>query len=77
MDYEGSLTCLYYQHNCDVDDNPDVTDTLVNSEPSDDSEIQDGNDKEPVTDENVPTIVAAKNPGWFGKGYRKGIKRKR
>ncbi|XP_058803907.1 NAD-dependent protein deacetylase sirtuin-7 isoform X2 [Phymastichus coffea] len=85
MEYEGSLTCLYYQHNCDVDDNTDMTDSFPNSEPSDDnelqngndSEIQDGNDKEMVTDENVPTIVAAKNPGWFGKGYRKGIKRKR
>ncbi|KAJ8683269.1 hypothetical protein QAD02_019061 [Eretmocerus hayati] len=61
MDHEGSLTCLYYQR-C----------TESTSDSTAVSEVQDK-----VTDENLPGLVTAKNPGWFGKGYRKGMKRKR
>lgn len=61
MENEGSLVCLYYQRNADTDI---ISESFVEAEPLNDTE--DSENK-----------VTAKNPGWFGKGYRKGMKRKR
>ena len=74
MENEGSLTCLYYQR--DVDGDPVTADPLSTLETLD-TETQNDSDKIMITDENAPTVATAKNPGWFGKGYRKGMRRKR
>ncbi|XP_017887506.1 NAD-dependent protein deacetylase sirtuin-7 [Ceratina calcarata] len=63
MENEGSLTCLYYEQ--DIDNS-----TLLGSE------------TEQIKDTNALVIhtdppLTRKNPGWFGKGYRKGMKKRR
>ncbi|KOX67547.1 NAD-dependent protein deacetylase Sirt7 [Melipona quadrifasciata] len=63
MENEGSLTCLYYQRDTD-------NSNLIATESKQIKET-----KTLVIHEDPP--VAAKNPGWFGKGYRKGMKKKR
>lgn len=63
MENEGSLTCLYYQREAD-------NSSLIGTESK---QIKDT--KTLVIHADPP--IAAKNPGWFGKGYRKGMKKKR
>lgn len=70
MEIEGSLTCLYYQRDIDIDD------SLGAEVESTETDIQDDAEKIALIDENAGTATA-KNPGWFGKGYRKGMKKKR
>lgn len=69
MENEGSLACLYYQRN---GDDPVSTEALGTDHESDTSleNIQE------TLDSSTP-IPTAKNPGWFGKGYRKGLRKKR
>ncbi|XP_014222872.1 NAD-dependent protein deacetylase sirtuin-7 [Trichogramma pretiosum] len=67
MEHEGSLTCLYYQQ---YDDDSPI------NQPSQLDDL-DKSEKMINEDENTPSPAAVKNPGWFGKGYRKGMKRKR
>ncbi|CAK9803445.1 NAD-dependent protein deacetylase sirtuin-7 [Anthophora quadrimaculata] len=62
MENEGSLTCLYYQR-----------DTENSSLGTESKQIKDT--KALVIHADPP--LAPKNPGWFGKGYRKGMKKKR
>ena len=63
MENEGSLTCLYYQREID-------NSSLIGTESK---QIKDT--KTLVIHADPP--IVAKNPGWFGKGYRKGMKKKR
>ncbi|XP_076221002.1 sirtuin 7 isoform X2 [Nomia melanderi] len=63
MENEGSLTCLYYQR--------DTDNILIESESK---QIK---DTETLVIEADSPIAPPKNPGWFGKGYRKGMKKKR
>lgn len=79
MENEGSLTCLFYQRD---GDDPVTTETSVtdNTEPEIDSNmepIQEGEGESLVLDPTTPIIPSVKNPGWFGKGYRKGMRKKR
>lgn len=64
MENEGSLTCLYYQRDAD-------SPTLI------ESESEPAKDTETLEIHADPPIASPKNPGWFGKGYRKGMKKKR
>ncbi|XP_047344040.1 NAD-dependent protein deacetylase sirtuin-7 isoform X2 [Vespa velutina] len=63
MEHEGSLTCLYYQRD---GDDPVSLET-------ENEHIQEA---EQLVIADAP-LASAKNPGWFGKGYRKGMKKKR
>ncbi|XP_076299369.1 sirtuin 7 [Lasioglossum baleicum] len=63
MENEGSLTCIYYQR--------DTDNVLIES---DSKQIK---DSETLVIETDSPIAPPKNPGWFGKGYRKGMKKKR
>ncbi|KAM0734667.1 NAD-dependent protein deacetylase Sirt7 [Formica fusca] len=65
MEYEGSLSCLYYQRDGDC---PAPTKT-ENEQKQEEGTL--------VIRADTPSIASPKNPGWFGKGYRKGMKRKR
>ncbi|XP_015588657.1 NAD-dependent protein deacetylase sirtuin-7 [Cephus cinctus] len=75
MEYEGSLTCLFYQRNGDdpVSMEPLVTET----ETENDSNLEQLQETDTLVLDSGTPIATAKNPGWFGKGYRKGMKRKR
>ena len=64
MENEGSVTCLYYQRDTDGT-------ALIGSESKQVKET-----KTLVIHADSP-MAPPKNPGWFGKGYRKGMKRKR
>lgn len=68
MENEGSLICLYYQR--DTGGNPVTLPDVL-----DPAELPDKLVVDP--DEDAASPATAKNPGWFGKGYRKGLKRKR
>lgn len=65
MEHEGSLTCLYYQRDGDCSA-PIKAESEQKQEESDSLVIR----------ADTP-VASPKNPGWFGKGYRKGMKRKR
>lgn len=76
--YYYSGFCLFYRKQkfenppdpvCYCCDEEDSKDSLSNQES--DSDKNNSNDK---NKSNVPTIT---NPGWFGKGYKKKIKKKR
>ena len=77
MENEGSLTCLYYQRD---GDDPVMMDALpleTETEAENVASLEQIQDAEAmVLDVNTP-ISTAKNPGWFGKGYRKGLRKKR
>lgn len=64
MEHEGSLSCLYYQRDGDCCA-PNKTESEQKQE-----------DGTLVIHADAP-IASPKNPGWFGKGYRKGMKKKR
>ncbi|KAG7209672.1 hypothetical protein KM043_011318 [Ampulex compressa] len=64
MENEGSLTCLFYQRDGECP-------TLLEPESVSPQETE-----TLVLHVDTP-IVSPKNPGWFGKGYRKGMKKKR
>ncbi|KAK0098076.1 hypothetical protein PV326_011375 [Microctonus aethiopoides] len=70
MENEASPTCLFYQRNID---NPVITDVSVTVDNENENNIEQITESE---DTAMP-IATAKNPGWFGKGYRKGIRKKR
>lgn len=70
MENEGSLACLYYQRE---GDDPVVTEPLTNDE----SDTSLENIQEIGTIDSSAPTATAKNPGWFGKGYRKGLRKKR
>ncbi|XP_034936270.1 NAD-dependent protein deacetylase sirtuin-7 [Chelonus insularis] len=69
MDNEGSPTCLYYH----LDDDDRVLNEVTLGENEHESSIEQITESE---DTSTPTSTA-KNPGWFGKGYRKGFRKKR
>ncbi|XP_015123602.1 NAD-dependent protein deacetylase sirtuin-7 [Diachasma alloeum] len=74
MENEQSQNCLFYQTNGE--------DSLVMDQPVDTVEptiIDNDNENniEVVTESEDASRATAKNPGWFGKGYRKGFKKKR
>ena len=71
MENEGSLTCLYYQRN---GDDPVVTESIVMDQ---DIDASLENIQESESLDSIAPIATAKNPGWFGKGYRKGLRKKR
>ncbi|XP_012538340.2 NAD-dependent protein deacetylase sirtuin-7 isoform X2 [Monomorium pharaonis] len=64
MEHEGSLTCLYYQR--DVECSTPIK--TENEQKQEEGAL--------VIHADTP-VASPKNPGWFGKGYRKGMKRKR
>ncbi|XP_018377854.1 PREDICTED: NAD-dependent protein deacetylase sirtuin-7 isoform X2 [Trachymyrmex cornetzi] len=65
MEHEGSLTCLYYQRDGDC------------PEPIKVKNEQKQEEGDSLVIRADTSIASPKNPGWFGKGYRKGMKRKR
>lgn len=71
MENEDSLTCLYYQRD---GDDPVITDIeTITTETDHENIVEDITDN----DDTITPIATAKNPGWFGKGYRKGFRKKR
>ncbi|XP_012271957.1 NAD-dependent protein deacetylase sirtuin-7 [Orussus abietinus] len=74
MENEGSLTCLFYRRN--GDDDLVMTDPL-SLENENDSNLEQIQDTETSSLDSRAPIASAKNPGWFGKGYRKGLRKKR
>lgn len=91
MEHEGSVNCLYYQKTggdnevVEVKEEEEVTEIKqeeVKPEEGTEEIIKEEGSKEEIKDsenlnlDNAP-LPSAKNPGWFGKGYRKGMKRKR
>lgn len=69
MDNEGSPTCLFYHRN---GDDPVSTDVITT-----DNENESNIEQITETDDATIPTATAKNPGWFGKGYRKGFRKKR
>lgn len=67
MEHEGSLTCLYYQRDGDCP---------ASAKASEENEQKKEEESTLLIHTDAP-ITSPKNPGWFGKGYRKGMKRKR
>lgn len=65
MEHEGSLSCLYYQRDGDYFA-PNKTENEQKQEKT----------GALVIHADAP-VASPKNPGWFGKGYRKGMKKKR
>ncbi|XP_032669279.1 NAD-dependent protein deacetylase sirtuin-7 isoform X2 [Odontomachus brunneus] len=64
MEHEGSLSCLYYQRDGDC---------CVPNKTENEQKQQEG---ALVIHTDAP-VASPKNPGWFGKGCRKGMKKKR
>ncbi|XP_015511399.1 NAD-dependent protein deacetylase sirtuin-7 [Neodiprion lecontei] len=77
MENEGSLTCLFYPRDGDdpVSTDLSATDNTESEIDSNPEPIQENESL--VLDPTTPIIQSAKNPGWFGKGYRKGMRKKR
>lgn len=71
MDSEDSLVCLYY-HAKDGNSSSEITD----DEKYDGTMLEQNAENETSSGDN-PADKIAKNPGWFGKGFRKGLKKKR
>ncbi|CAD6221195.1 GSCOCG00005083001-RA-CDS [Cotesia congregata] len=75
MENEGSPVCLYYQLDADQ---TDQASEVVGIEAGIEAENEGNIEATEVEDETASTPTAtAKNPGWFGKGYRKGFRKKR
>lgn len=64
VENEGSLCCLYYKRDSNIFDSSDLT-------------FEENQESEKLDEDENASVTATKNPGWFGKGYRKGIKKKR
>ncbi|KAG8042119.1 hypothetical protein G9C98_000110, partial [Cotesia typhae] len=69
MENEGSPVCLFYQ--LDADQTDQASEVAVM-----DAENESNIEPTETEDASAPTATA-KNPGWFGKGYRKGFRKKR
>lgn len=74
MEHEGSLSCLYYQRNGDCPTAAATTAVTVTSPTKTENEEK---QEPPLVIRADASTASPKNPGWFGKGYRKGMKRKR
>lgn len=69
MEHEGSLICLYYHRDGDY-----LEPARIENDKQNDRERE----EEGALMIRADTPIASpKNPGWFGKGYRKGMKKKR
>lgn len=74
----GASKCLFYLPRNPVFRNSSVGVCECCTDESDDAEEPSESDKNGSKEESVcPVVKPISNPGWYGKGYRKRIKRKR